>query len=83
MHNSIFLYIDYPITYIHASVLCQSECACVYKTVNMVVFFVKSNEINYPKGRALLQMFRVVPQMKSELGDQGLLMNLSPRLQND
>jgi len=49
----------------------------------MVVFFVKSNEINYPKGRALLQMFRVVPQMKSELGDQGLLMNLSPRLQND
>jgi len=30
--------------------LCQSECACLHKTINMVVFFVKS----YPKGRALI-----------------------------
>ena len=29
---------------------CQLECACLYKTVNMVVFFVKSNENTYPKG---------------------------------
>jgi len=28
----------------------------------MVVFFVKSNENAYPKGRALMQMYRVVPQ---------------------
>jgi len=27
----------------------------------MVVFFVKSNENTYPKGRALTQMYRVVP----------------------
>jgi len=27
----------------------------------MVVFFVKSNENTYPKGRALMQMYSVVP----------------------
>jgi len=30
----------------------------------MVVFFVKSNENIYPKGRALMQMYRVVPITK-------------------
>jgi len=30
----------------------------------MAVFFVKSNENTYPKGRALMQMYRIVPQMK-------------------
>jgi len=30
----------------------------------MVVFFAKSNESNYPKGRALIQMYRVVPTTK-------------------
>ena len=42
--------LDFPITYRNASVFCQSECACLHKTVNMVVFFVKSNENTYPKG---------------------------------
>ena len=50
--------------YKNASVLCQSECACLYKTVNMEVFFVKSNENTYPKGRALMQMYKVVPITK-------------------
>jgi len=45
-------------------VLCQSECACPHKTVNVAVFFDKSNKNNYPKGRALKQMHRVVPQTK-------------------
>ena len=58
--------LDFPITYRNASVLCQSECTCLHKTVNMVVFFVKSNENTYPKGRTLLQMYRVVPQTKKE-----------------
>ena len=44
--------LDFPITYRNASV--QSECACLHKTVNMVVLFVKSNENTYPKGRALM-----------------------------
>ena len=48
----------------NASVLCQSECACLHKTVNMVVSFVKSNENSYQKGRALMQMYRVVPKTK-------------------
>jgi len=52
------------ITYKNASVLCQSECACLHKTVNMVVFLVKSNENTYPKVRALMQMYIVVPITK-------------------
>ena len=51
-HVNIIL--DFPITYRHASVLCQSECPCLHKTVNMVVFFVKHNENTYQKGRALM-----------------------------
>ena len=43
--------------------VCQSECACLHETVNMVVFFVKSNENTCPKGRALKKMYKwVVPQ---------------------
>ena len=41
-----------------------NQNANVYLTVNMVVFFVKSNENTYPKGRALIQMYRVVPKTK-------------------
>ena len=33
----------------------RPECACLHKTVNMVVFFVQSNENAYPKGRAIMQ----------------------------
>ena len=36
--------------------LCQSECACLHQTVNM--------EETHPKGRALMQMYRVIPQTK-------------------
>ena len=46
--------LDFPITSRNVSVLCQSECACLYKTVNIVVFFVNSNENTYLKGRAHL-----------------------------
>ena len=42
-----YIILDFPITYRNASVLCQSECACLHKTVNMVVFFVKSNDNTY------------------------------------
>jgi len=45
------------ITYRNDSVLCQSECACLHKTVNMVVFFVKSDENTYTKGRSLMQIY--------------------------
>jgi len=50
----VYIILDFPITYRNASVLHQSECACLHKTVKMVVFFVKSNEHTYPKGRALM-----------------------------
>jgi len=36
----------------------------LHKTVNMVVFFFKNDENTYPKGGAILQMYRVVPQTK-------------------
>jgi len=62
----VYIILDFPITYIpvNASVLCQSECACLHKTVNMVVFSVKSNENTYSKGRALMQMYKVAPITK-------------------
>ena len=47
-HVNIIL--EFPITFRNTSVLCQSECACLHKTLNMVVFCVKSNENIYPKG---------------------------------
>jgi len=56
----VYIILDFPITYRITSMLCQSEWACLHKTVNMVVFFVKSNENTYPKGRELMQMYRVV-----------------------
>jgi len=49
----VYIILDFPITYRNASVLCQSECACLHKTVNIVVFFVKRNENIYSKGRAV------------------------------
>ena len=48
----------------NASVICQSECTCLYQTVNMEVSFVKSNENTYPEGRALMRIYRVVPHTK-------------------
>ena len=60
----VHIIIDFPVTYRNASVLCQSECTCLHKTVNMVVFFIKSNSNSYPKGRSLMQMYRVVPITK-------------------
>ena len=50
-----------------------SECTCLHKTVNMVIFFIKSNENIYPKGRALVQMYRVVPITKRENIQQSIL----------
>ena len=47
--------------------ICQSECACLYQTVNIVflaIFLTKNNENTYQKRRALMQMYRVVPQKK-------------------
>jgi len=35
----VYIILDFSITYRNASLLCQSECACLHKTVNMVVFF--------------------------------------------
>ena len=40
----VYIILDFSITYRNASVLCQSECAWLHKTVNTAVFFVKSNE---------------------------------------
>ena len=59
----VYIILDFPITDRNATVLCQSECACLQK-VNTVVFFVKRNDNTYTKGRALIQMYRVVPITK-------------------
>jgi len=59
-HVNIIHVLDFPITYKNDSVLCQSECACLHLTADIVVFFVINNENTYPKGRSLMQMYRVV-----------------------
>jgi len=60
IYFDVYIILDFLLTYRNASVLCQSECSCLHKTVTMLVFFAKSNENAYPKGRALMQMYRVV-----------------------
>ena len=62
----VYIILDFPVTYRNAPVICESECASRYKTVNMVVkkFFVNSNENTYSKGRALMQMYKIVPITK-------------------
>ena len=60
VHVNIILHLS--ITY--NKVPYQSECACLHQTVNIIVFFTKNNENIYPKGRALMQMYRVVPITK-------------------
>ena len=59
LYFNVSIILDFIITYINAAVLCQSECA-----VNMAVFFFKSNEITYRKGRALIQTYMGVSQTK-------------------
>ena len=49
----MFTCLDFPITHRNASVFCQSEFACLHKTVNMVVFFVKVMKISTQKGEHL------------------------------
>ena len=44
-----YILLDFPITYRNASVLYQSECVCLHKTVNMVVF-----------SRIFLRKFRLI-----------------------
>ena len=47
VHVNIIL--DFPVTYRNDSVVCQSECTCLHKTVNMVVFFTKKITKYLPK----------------------------------
>ena len=63
-HVNIIL--NFPITYKTALVLCQSESECLHQTVNMVVFFTNNNDNTFPKGRALMQNYRIVPKTKRE-----------------
>ena len=46
----VYITSDFPITYTNVSVLCQSEYACLYKIVNMEVFFLKIMKIPTQKG---------------------------------
>ena len=41
----VYIILDFPITYRNVAMLRQSECACLNKTVNMVVFFLKMMKI--------------------------------------
>ena len=49
----------------NASVSWQPKWASLHQTVNMVISFLKIMKIPNPKGRELIQMYRVVPQTKT------------------
>jgi len=44
LYFQVNVVLDFPLTYRSTAVICQSDCACLHKTVNMTIFFVKSNE---------------------------------------
>ena len=50
---------DFSITYTNKSMLCQSECACLHKTVNMVVL-----KKSYTIVRKPMKMYRVLYETK-------------------
>ena len=50
VHVYVYITLDFPMTYTNASVLCQAEFACLHKTVNVVVFFLKIMKIPTQKG---------------------------------
>ena len=62
---SIINILDFPITYKNTSVLCQPIRMCI-STSNSKhgSFLYKINKNTYPKGKAPMQMYRVVPQKK-------------------
>jgi len=64
IYSHVYKILNLPITYKKDSLFCKSECACLHITVNIVVFFVKSNEHTYPKGSSLVSLYRVVPITK-------------------
>ena len=57
----VYLILGFPITY-KQNVSDLSVCACLHKTVNRFLF--NDNENTYPKGRALMHIYRVVPHTK-------------------
>jgi len=50
--------------YRNASVLCQSECACIYQTVNLVVFFTKIMKIHTQKGEHSHKCIELSPKWR-------------------
>jgi len=49
-HVNIIL--DFPITYSNALALCQSNCACLHKTVNIAVVLLKVMKIPIQRGKS-------------------------------
>ena len=58
LYVHVYIILEFTITYINVSFICLSECACLHKTVNMVFFL--NYEYTSPKGRVIMQMYRVV-----------------------
>jgi len=66
--------LDFPITYRNASVLCQSDCACLHQTVNIVVFFTeKTMAISTQKAEHSCKCTELSLKRKSLLADESSL----------
>ena len=51
------------IIHVHVNIILDSPMTS-HQSVNMELFFSKTNENTYPKGKAFMQFYRVVPQAK-------------------
>ena len=61
VNGNMILYLY--LTYKNAPVLCQSICACLHQTINMVGFISLDNKNHTKKGEHLCK-YTVVPQTK-------------------
>ena len=61
IYVNVYILLDFPITHRNDSAFLQSEHACLHVNSKHGSFFAISNENTYPKGRALVQMYRAVP----------------------
>ena len=72
----VYIILHFPITYRNASVLCQSECAFLQKTLNMVVFFVRMMKIPTQKGERSSKCTELSLKPKEGIGPTNVKLNI-------
>ena len=66
MNVHVYILLDFPITYINTTVLCQSEYACLHKTVIILVFLFKNGDISRANVQRELRWTESIKTMESD-----------------